>query len=235
MRRGVVMALVLGASALAAPSSAGASVTQEDRAFAATVKAFDAEEVAVLHDPALQDAVRARRQAATACLDTARSLGARHDGSEVVGAIFYAVHAIGPLFSALVGPAARYGHALRQLRLRDPVLRSARAVQLLNVRSVAAFAGVTADFCGPLRAWQGARFGTVPAPIEGAVEAFRSSPDQNGERTAKLRRASVRLRAVGVRLAVRERFVGVRSALDLDPIFKDDQVLAALDSPVTDP
>jgi hypothetical protein len=40
---------------------------------------------------------------------------------------------------------------------------------------------------------------------------------------------------VGVRLAVRERFVGVRSALDLDPIFKGDQVLAALDSPVTDP
>ena len=87
---------------------------------------------------------------------------------------------------------------------------------------------MAADFCGPLRAWQDARFDTIPAPIEAAVAAFRSAPAQNDERTTKLRRASVRLRAAGVRLAVRERFVGVRSALDLDALFKGDQVDAAL-------
>jgi hypothetical protein len=37
------------------------------------------------------------------------------------------------------------------------------------------------------------------------------------------------------RPAVRERFVGVRDVVDFDKTFKGDQVLAALDSPVTDP
>jgi hypothetical protein len=235
MRRGVVIAVVLGAAALAGPSSAAAEVTQEDRDFAAAVKTFDAETLAVTHDPAILDALRARQQAAAACVDTARALGARRDGSAIVGELFYTLHVIAPAFVALGPPSDRYAHALRALRLRSPVLRSARAVQLLSVRSAHAFAGVAADFCGPLRAWQDARFDTIPAPIEAAVVAFRSAPSQEEEHTTKLRRASVRLRAVGVRLAVRERFVGVRSALDLDPMFKGDPVDAALGGGVTSP
>ena len=81
----------------------------------------------------------------------------------------------------------------------------------------------------------GRRFDTIPAPIADAVAALRSAPAQDDERTTKLQRASVRLRAVGVRLAVRERFVGVRSALDLDPLFKGDQVDAALGAAVSGP
>ena len=223
------MALMLGAAALAGPSSAAAEVTQEDRDFAAVVTTFDAQTLAVTHDPAVQEAMRARQQAATACVDVARSLGASRDGSAFVGEIFYALHVIAPAFVALGPPGDRYVHALRGLRLRNPVLRSARAVQLLSARSAGAFAGVSSDFCGPLRAWQDARFDTIPAPIAAAVAA------QNEERTAKLRRASVRLRAAGVRLAVRERFVGVRSALDLDAFFKGDQVDAALGAAASSP
>jgi hypothetical protein len=231
------MALVLGAAALAAPSGAAAKVTQEDRAFAGAVRDFDAEMLAVTHDPAVLDAVRARQQAATACLDTARSLGARRDGSGFIGATFYTLHAIAPIFAAAVAPADRYASALRGLRLRNSVLRSARAVQLLNVRSVGAFARTTADFCGPLGTWQDARFDlhAIPAPIDAAVAAFRSAPAQDERRTAKLRRASVRLRAAGVRLAVRERFVGVRSALDAATLLRGDQVLAALNASVSGP
>ena len=229
------MALMLGAAALAGPSSAAAEVTQEDRDFAAVVTTFDAQTLAVTHDPAVQEAMRARQHAATACVDVARSLGAGRDGSAFVGEIFYALHVIAPAFVALGPPGDRYVHALRGLRLRNPVLRSARAVQLLSARSAGAFAGVSSDFCGPLRAWQDARFDTIPAPIAAAVAAFRSQPAQNEERTAKLRRASVRLRAAGVRLAVRERFVGVRSALDLDAFFKGDQVDAALGAAASSP
>jgi hypothetical protein len=68
-----------------------------------------------------------------------------------------------------------------------------------------------------------------------AVLVTTAAPAQNEERTTKLRRAWVRLRAVGVRLAVRERFVGLRSGLDLDPLFKDDQVGAALGAAVPAP
>jgi hypothetical protein len=237
VRRGAVIALLLIAAALAAPPIAAAEVTQEDRAFAAAVRAFDADTLAVTRDPAIRDAMRARQQAATACLDVARSLGVRRDGGGFLGGIFYALHVIAPVFAAL-GPASdRYVHALRGLPLRNPVLRSARAVQLLSARSDGALAGVSADFCGPLRAWQDARFDldTIPAPIDAAVAAFRSAPAQNEDRTIKLRRASVRLRAVGVRLATRERFVGRRSALDLDAMFKDDEVSAALGVGVSDP
>jgi hypothetical protein len=80
MRRGAVIAPVLGAATLAGPSSAAAEVTQEDRDFAAAVRAFDADTLAVTHDPAVRDAMRARQQAAAACVDTARSLGTRRDG-----------------------------------------------------------------------------------------------------------------------------------------------------------
>jgi hypothetical protein len=38
-----------------------------------------------------------------------------------------------------------------------------------------------------------------------------------------------------VRLAVRERFVGKRDPLNTDAIFKDDQMLAALDVGVSSP
>jgi hypothetical protein len=108
---------------------------------------------------------------------------------------------------------------------------------LLSARSVGALAGIAADFCGPLRAWQGARFDlhAIPPQIEAALAAFRTAADQNQERTTKLRRASVRLRAVGVPLAVRERFVGVRDAANLTAMFRDDQVLAALDARLTGP
>jgi hypothetical protein len=228
MKRGAVIAAVVSTAALVGASSAAAEVTQEDREFAAAVRTFDAQTLAVTRDPAVLAAMRARQQAATACLDAARSLGARRDGSAFVGEIFYTLHVIAPAFVALWPPTGHYVHALRALRLRNPVLRSARAVQLLSARSAGRFAGVAADFCGPLRAWQDARFDTIPQPIATAVAAFRSAPEQDDERTAKLRRAAVRLRAVGVRLAVRERFVGVRSALDLDPLFKGDQVDAAL-------
>jgi hypothetical protein len=69
----------------------------------------------------------------------------------------------------------------------------------------------------------------MPAPIDAAIKAFRSAPALNAERSKKLRRASVRLRALGVPLAVRERFVGLRSALNFDALIEGDPVLAALD------
>jgi hypothetical protein len=221
---------VLSTLALAGPSSAAAKVTQEDCDFARVVKAFDAESVGIAHDPALLAAIHARQQAATACLDAARSLGARRDGSGLLGDVFYTFHAIAPFFVATQPAADRYSHALRRLRLHNPVLRSARALQLLGGRSDRAFGGVSADFCGPLRTWQVARFdlGAIPASIAAAVAAFRNAPEQTDERTTKLRRASVRLRAVGVRLAVRERFVGLRSLLNVEAILKGDQVEAAL-------
>jgi hypothetical protein len=238
MRRGVVMALVLGAAALAGPSGAGASVTQEDRDFAAAVRAYDAATLAVTHDPALRGAVRARQQAAIACVDTARALGGRRDdGAEFIAATFYALHVIAPVEVALIPATDRYIHTLRGLRLRNPVLRSARAVLLLSARAVGAVGGTPADFCGPLRGWQDARFDlhAIPAPIDAALAAFRRGPGQSGERATRLRRASIRLRAVGVRLTVRERFVGVRNALNVDALFKDDQVLAALGAKVGGP
>jgi hypothetical protein len=237
MRRGAVIAVLLGTTALAAPSSATAKITQEDRRFAAAVRAFDAETLAVTHDPVIFDAMRSRQQAAAACVDTARALGARRDGGGFVGEIFYALHVTAPAFAALGPPSDRYAHALRKLRLHDPVLRSARAVQLLNVRAAHALSAVAADFCGPLRTWQDARFDlhAIPPPVDAALAAFRSLSAHDDEHTPKLRRASVRLRAVGVRLAVRERFVGVRSALDLDPMFKDDPVDAALGGGITSP
>ena len=151
MRRGAVIALLLSAAALAAPPIAAAEVTQEDRAFAAAVRAYDAATLAVTHDPALLDAVRARQQAATACLDTARALSARRDdGTEFAAATFYGLHVLQPLNAAYLPAAARYTDALHAMRLRNPVLRSARAVILLSVRSVHALAGTAADSCGPL-------------------------------------------------------------------------------------
>ena len=102
---------------------------------------------------------------------------------------------------------------------------------LLNLGPVRALTAVSADFCGPLQAWHDAGLDTpIPKPIAAAIAAFRSAPDQTEERAAKLKRASVRLRAAGVRLAVRERFVGVRSALDTGALLKGDPVLAALDA-----
>jgi hypothetical protein len=235
MKRGAVIAVVLGAAALSGPSSAAAKVTQEDRDFARVVKAFDAESVAVAHDPALLAAIQARQQAATACLDTARSLGARRDGSGVLGDVFYTLHTIAPFFAATQPAADRYAIALRRLRLHNPVLRSARALELQGGLSNRAFARVSPDFCGPLRTWRDARFdlSAIPAPILAAEQAFDSGPVVSEERTTKLRRASVRLRAVGVRLAVRERFVGLRSLLHLDAILEGDRVHAALGSAVS--
>jgi hypothetical protein len=235
MRRGVVIAVVLSAATLAAPSGAAGEVTHEDRAFAAAVKAFDAATLTATHDPAVLDAIRARQQAATTCLDAAR--GIRRNASAFLGAMFYTLHVLAP-FAATLAPAAdRYAHTLRSLRLRNPVLRSARAVQLLSVRSVGDFARTDPDFCGPLSAWQAARFDAhaIPAPIDAAVAAFRRAPAFDDQHAAKLRRASVRLRAAGVRLAVRERFVGKRDPLNTDAIFKDDQMLAALDVGVSSP
>jgi len=120
MRRAAVIAALMGAIALAAPSGAGAEVTQEDRDFAAAVRAYDAAALAVTHDPAILDAVRARQQAATACLDTARALGARQDGSGFVVAIFYTLHVTAPVFAALVPASDGYVRTLRRLRLRSP-------------------------------------------------------------------------------------------------------------------
>ena len=94
----------MGAIALVAPSGAGAAVTQEDRDFAAAVRAYDAATLAVTHDPAILDAVRARQQAATACLDAARSLRAHDESSAFVGAIFYTLHAIVPIESGWSRP-----------------------------------------------------------------------------------------------------------------------------------
>lgn len=237
MKRGAVIAAVLGAAALSGPSSVAAKVTQEDRDFARVVRAFDAETVAIARDPALPAAIQARQQAATACLDAARSLGARRDGSGVLGDVFYTLHTVAPFFAATQPAVDRYAHALRRLRLHNPVLRSARASELLISLSNRAFAGVLPDFCGSLRTWQDAHFdlNATPAPILAAQQAFDSGPVMSEELTTKLRRASVRLRAVGVRLAVRERFVGLRNLLHLDAILEGDQVDAALGAAVSGP
>ena len=105
-----------------------------------------------------------------------RALGARSDGSAIIGELFYTLHVIAPAFVALTRPSDRYAQRLRALHLRNPVLRSARAVQLLSVRSAHAFAGVAQDFCGPLQAWQAARFDTIPAPIADAWPPSAARP-----------------------------------------------------------
>jgi hypothetical protein len=212
------------------PAGATAKVTAEDRAFARAVERYDAAVDVVFNDPAALAAVRARQQSATACLDTATSLGATHSGAQLAGLIVYQLYAIQPLVAELVSPAHRYVRGLRRLHLHNRTLRSARAVEVHEWGALSHVAdAVLADFCSPMRAWQSAGFAKQALPPEMdrtlGVAADAGNPPPGGE--AKLKRAAIRLRAAGVPRAVRARFVA--SGPDASkPILKGDPVLPAI-------
>jgi hypothetical protein len=174
--------------------------------------------------------VRARQQAATACLDVARSLGATHTGAQLSAIIVYDAYAIQPLLAEVVAPARRYVRDLRHLRLRDRTLRSARAVEVHEWGGLGrAAGGILTDFCGPLRAWQSAGFteNGLPSEMDGTLRAATDVGNLTPGGKAKLERAAVRLRAAGVPRAVRGRFVD--SGPDAsETVLKDDPVLAAI-------
>ena len=77
MRRASCIAGLAICAALAVPATAAAKVTAQDRAFARAYERYDAAIHKAFADPAPLAAVKARQQAATACLDAASSLGAQ--------------------------------------------------------------------------------------------------------------------------------------------------------------
>jgi hypothetical protein len=225
-----IAGLVLCA-ALAAPAAAAAKVTPQDRAFARAYERYDAAIDTAFADPAGLAAVKARQQAAAACLDAAGSLGASKDvGAQLAGVLVYDFYALQPLLSELVTPAHEYVRALRHLHLRDRTLRAARTLELREWGRLGhAVSDILSDFCTPLRAWQAAGFSEKGLPAEMdktlGVLAEVGTPGAAGRKT--LRRAAVRLRAAGMPEPVRKRFVGSGPALG-DAVLKGDPVLAAM-------
>jgi hypothetical protein len=231
VRRASCIAGLVCCAALLAPATAAAKVTAQDRAFARAYERYDAAIHKAFADPAALAAVKARQQAATACLDAASSLGATKDvGSQLAGAIVYDFYALQPLLAEIVTPAHRYVRALRHLHLRNRTLRAARTVELKEWGRLGhAVADILGDFCAPLRAWQAAGFTekSMPAEMDRTLGVLDEAGNTGVAGAKTLRRAVVRLRAAGMPKTVRQSFVGSGPALG-DALLKGDPVLAAM-------
>lgn len=231
MRRASCIAGLAICAALAAPATAAAKVTAQDRAFARAYERYDAAINATFEDAAGLAAVKSRQQAATACVDVASSLGASKDvGAQLGGVIVYDFYALQPLLSEIVTPAHRYVRALRHLHLGNRTLRAARKVELREWGRIGhAVNDILGDFCTPLRAWQAAGFSEkgMPAEMDRTLGVLDEVGNTGAAGAKTLRRAAVRLRAAGMPKAVRRGFVGSGPALG-DAVLKGDPMLAAL-------
>jgi hypothetical protein len=233
MRRGSVIALLLAVAFVApsAASAARAAATREDRAFAHAFERYDARTRQIAADPALVAALRARQQTGTGCIDAARALGQTGDPDYSFEAqLFYTLYVTGPFLEPLERSAHDYRAALRRLHLREPTLRSARAVLLALLSAQLPSQATLSDFCGPLRAWQSAGFAQAaePAPFTAVERVLRHAPSLTVRRHATMRRVAALMRATGMSRAARSNLSQGGEGVEPGPSLSADPVLQAL-------